>query len=444
MTKSDVHGDLSLSSKETAVWVKWLETILMTLLFIAAGLWLNPENPLFIGEAFPWPVLAALGAGLRYGFMMALVSSSLIFTAAGLMHRAGFLPGDPLPYTWGVGVLTTGLLAGEFRDYWDRRIEKLIAANQYRHVRLEEFTRNFYLLKVSHDRLEQQLAGNSNSLREALRRLYSEISHARGTGLNPETGALVMRLLVRYGQLQIAAIYPINDGVLAQEPVATVGSGQPLNPDDPLLVHALEQRTLVSVHTEYRDNRGDLDTQLLLALPLIDSEQHMVGIVTVEAMPFFSFQPKTLRLLAIMSGHMTDILLEHSQISGQVQSDWRHFLFQLARVTTDARDHQLPSTLVHFAFNSAASATHVHQMMQQTRRGLDVITQPPGAADTQIVVLLPLTDELGTAAYLQRLADAVQLQSGRYLESFARIQQLSLGDKIDPSEWLDRQQKEPA
>ena len=443
MTKSDVYGDLGLSSKETAVWVKWLETILLTLLFLAVGIWLNPENPLFIGETFPWPVLAALGAGLRYGFMMALVSSSLMFTGAALMYRAGVVPGEQLPYTWGVGILASSLVAGEFRDYWDRRIEKLVAANQYRHVRLEEFTRNFYLLKVSHDRLEQQLAGNSNSLREALRRLYSEISHARGTGLNAETGALIMRLLVRYGQLQVAAIYPIHAGELAKEPVATVGSSRPLDPNDPLLVHALEHRTLVSVHTEYRDNLGDLDTHLLLALPLIDSEQHMVGVVAVEAMPFFSFQPKTLRLLAIMTGHMTDMLLEHSQVSGQAQADWRHFLFQLARVNSDARDHNLPSTLVHFDFNSAASATHVHQMMQQMRRGLDVITQPPEAQDTQIVVLLPLTDELGAAAYLQRLADAVQQQSGRYLESFARIQQLPLGKKTSPTEWLERQQKEP-
>lgn len=442
MTKSDVYGDLGLSSKETTAWVKWLETIIITLLLLAAGFWLHPEDPLFIEETFPWPVLAPLVAGLRYGFIMALVSSSLIFTAAGLILRAGFLPDDQLPYIWGLGILSTGLLAGEFRDYWDRRIEKLVAANQYRHVRLEEFTRNFYLLKVSHDRLEQQLAGSSNSLREALRRLYSEISYARGTGLNEETGELMMRLLVRYGQLQVAAIYPIENGVLADEPVATVGSGQPLNANDPLLVHALEQRTLISVHTEYRDNRGDLDTQLLLALPLIDSGQTMIGIVAVEAMPFFSFQTKTLRLLAIMAGHMSDILLEHTQTSGQTQSDWRHFQFQLSRVTSDARDHNLPSTLVHFTFNDAASSIQLLQMMQQTRRGLDVIAQPPEAPNTQIVVLLPLTDELGTGAYLQRLSDAVQLQSGRYLESLARIQQLSLSQQTNPSEWLDRVQKE--
>lgn len=444
MTTPDVYRDPELATKEPTVWLKWFETIAITALFIAVGFWHHPNNPLFVGDIFPWPMLATLLAGLRYGFFMALVSSTLILATAGLLLRADLLPGDQLPYIWGVGVMTVGLLAGEFRDYWDRRIEKLVASNQYRHTRLEEFTRNFYLLKVSHDRLEQQLAGSSNSLREALRRLHSEISYTQGSGLNREAGDLLMRLLVRYGQLQIAAIYPVTEGRLGESPVAVTGNFHPVQADDPLLSHALQERTLVSVHTEYRDNRDDLETRLLLALPLIDSGNEMIGIVTVEAMPFFSFQPKTLRLLAIMAGHMADMVQEHIRIPEKSTSEWRHFSFQLARVTSDARDHKLPAALVHFTFTNAATAAQINNRMQQMRRGLDVIACPPNAPDTQLAILMPLSDELGCAAYLQRLTDDIRQQTGQNLETIARVRQQQVSGTTNITEWLERVQRESA
>lgn len=444
MTTPDVYRDPELATKEPTVWLKWFETIAITALFIAVGFWHHPNNPLFVGDIFPWPMLATLLAGLRYGFFMALVSSTLILATAGLLLRADLLPGDQLPYIWGVGVMTVGLLAGEFRDYWDRRIEKLVASNQYRHTRLEEFTRNFYLLKVSHDRLEQQLAGSSNSLREALRRLHSEIPYTQGSGLNREAGDLLMRLLVRYGQLQIAAIYPVTEGRLGESPVAVTGNFHPVQADDPLLSHALQERTLVSVHTEYRDNRDDLETRLLLALPLIDSGNEMIGIVTVEAMPFFSFQPKTLRLLAIMAGHMADMVQEHIRIPEKSTSEWRHFSFQLARVTSDARDHKLPAALVHFTFTNAATAAQINNRMQQMRRGLDVIACPPNAPDTQLAILMPLSDELGCAAYLQRLTDDIRQQTGQNLETIARVRQQQVSGTTNITEWLERVQRESA
>jgi len=444
MKTPDVSSDPALASKQSPIWLKWFETIAITALFIALGFWNRPEDPLFISDVFPWPALVTLLAGLRYGFFMALVSSTVILVTAGLLLRAELLPGDQLPYVWGLGVMAIGLLAGEFRDYWDRRIEKLVAANQYRHTRLEEFTRNFYLLKVSHDRLEQQLAGSSSSLREALRRLYSEISHAQGQGLNRETGELIMRLMVRYGQLQIAAIYAIEEDQLSDTPLTSIGNFQPIETDDPLLTHALQEQTLVSVHTEYRDNRDELKTKLLLALPLIDSTGVMIGMIAVEAMPFFSFQPKTLRLLAILAGHMADMIQEQTKIQEQSASEWRQFKFQLARVMSDAQHHELPGSLVHLSFKDATDATRVIERMQKMRRGLDVIACPPETSETQVAILMPLTDELGCAAYLQRLADDIRQQTGQSLEALTRIRQQPISGTTDITQWLERIRKESA
>ncbi|WVM92368.1 hypothetical protein ULG90_22765 [Halopseudomonas pachastrellae] len=55
-----------------------------------------------------------------------------------------------------------------FRDLWGRRLERLQTANEYRQYRLDEFTRAYHVLRSSHERLEQRVAGSDTSLRSTL------------------------------------------------------------------------------------------------------------------------------------------------------------------------------------------------------------------------------------------------------------------------------------
>lgn len=430
-------------STPAPAWLQWAETLAVTALFVGMGAWNRPEDPFYINGSFPWPVLAPLLMGLRYGFFYALVSALLLLGALGFGYQEGWIPSTEFPYVWAIGVLIFSLLAGEFRDYWGRRLEKLEASNRYRQVRLEEFTRNFYLLKVSHDRLEQQLAGSSSSLREALRRLYHEIAHARGQGLTPETGELMLQLLIRYGQLQIAAIYPVSNQTLGDNPVARIGAFDDIRGDDPLLQHALSEKKLVSVQNEYLQRMNDLNTDLLLALPLIDSRQTLLGMVVVKAMPFFNFQPKTLRLLAILAGHMADMIQEQLQVQDPGSAEWRQFRFQLLRASRDARQYGLPTALIRFTFTDIEKALLVAERMRQLRRGLDVITELPPSGQPGLAILLPLTDELGQAAYLQRLDDAVREYIGQSLSQLADIRTLMVSGEEELDTWLTGAQETP-
>lgn len=418
--------------------LKWLETLLLTGFFVVLGAWNRPDDPFYVSGGFPWPVLAPLLVGLRYGFFMALVSALLIIGGLGL-HLRGEAGGQPFPLVWAIGIMAVSLLAGEFRDYWQRQLEKLNASNLYRQVRLEEFTRNFYLLKVSHDRLEQQLAGSSSSLREALRRLYAEIAHTGPEGLSRENAGLMLQLLVRYGQLQIAAIYPMTNHRLDDAPIATVGAFRPVKTSDPLLVHALNERTLVSVQTEYRKHMDDLDTDLLAAIPLIDSEDRIIAMCLIEAMPFFNFQPKSLRLLAILAGHMADMVQEQQSTPAGTSQEWRHFHLQLARAGRDAEQFGLPAALVGLEFHDPRQATTITEHIRKIRRGLDVVVETGDPAVQQVVILMPLTDELGLAGYLQRLNDELRETLGESLHN-----QLSLPDSVlindrqQADDWLQR------
>lgn len=427
----------SFESTPAPTWLRWVETVVVTSLFVGVGAWNRPEDPFYLNGSFPWPVLAPLLMGLRYGFFFALVSSLILLGALGIGYRQGWVPVTGFPYVWAIGVLIFSLLAGEFRDYWERQIEKLEASNRYRQVRLEEFTRNFYLLKVSHDRLEQQLAGSSSSLREALRRLYQEIAHAQGDGLTAETAELMLQLLIRYGQLQIAAIYSITDTGLAEKPIARIGAFEDIRSDDPILLHAIGEKTLVSVQSEYLQNLNNLNTDLLMAIPLIDSRQTLLGVVAVKAMPFFNFQPRTLRLLAILAGHMADMIQEQLQTPGPGSEEWRQFYFQLLRACRDNRQYGLPASLIKLTFDSRQQLALVEERMRRLRRGLDVITELPSDDPIGLAILLPLTDELGQAAYLQRLDDAVREHTGQPLAQLAEVSTRMVDEVQETQAWLN-------
>ncbi len=415
---------------------RWFEMLLVTGLCLALGAWNRPEDPFYVSASFPWPVLAPLLVGLRYGFFMALVSALLIVAGLGTYLRLQD-SGDSFPYVWVIGVLAVSLLAGEFRDYWDRQREKLQASNRYHSQRLEEFTRNYYLLKVSHDRLEQQLAGSSSSLREALRRLYRDLAIVDGNDLEPARAQAMLQLLVRYGQLQIAAIFPVSQGRLGSEPLAVTGRFQQVSPQDPLLVHALEERTLVSIQTEYRQRKEALDTDLLAAIPLIDSEDRFHAICVVEAMPFFSFEPKALRFLAILAGHMADMVSEQALTPAYEPSPWRSLRRHLSRVGRDARDFNLPGAAVAIQLPDRQKARILSDQLHKIRRGLDVIAEQQEDAGNILVVLMPLTDELGCQGYLQRLDDELRQQLGVTLADWqAEVRTLQIDSSDQALAWL--------
>ena len=76
--------------------LKWLETLLITAFFLAFSVWHRPDDPFYLTGNFPWPVLAPLLVGLRYGFFMALISALIIIAALGFHLRLEITGGAPV------------------------------------------------------------------------------------------------------------------------------------------------------------------------------------------------------------------------------------------------------------------------------------------------------------------------------------------------------------
>ncbi|WP_439862370.1 PelD GGDEF domain-containing protein [Pseudomonas sp. MBLB4136] len=409
------HKDFTLAPRASSR-VSWLETLLLSALAIGLGFWLSPEDPLMVEAAFPWVIMAPLLLGMRYGFMNGLASAAMLVLALFLCRAYGEALYQDMPASFIVGVLISGMLVGEFRDIWERRLERLDLANDYRQLRLDEFTRAHYILRISHDRLEQRVAGTDQSLRSSLLGLRSQLrALPRGDDALVALAGSILSLLAMYGSFRVAGLYRVGArGRIDAEALSSIGEVSALRHDDLLVRLCLKRGELVSVREALLERGEHRQHSLYQAcIPLVDTEGRVLAILAVEQMPFFAFNERTLSLLMILAGHIADLLLSDPLALQLPDSDAQAFSQNLKRSLIDAEQHSLEAYLYAFELEPAAHHDELLRLIEGSQRGLDLqlkLTNQRG--NTCVLVLLPLTSAEGAEGYLLRLNSLLRERFG--------------------------------
>lgn len=409
------YMDYSLAPRANG-WNSWLETLLVTALVIAAGLWLVPEDPLQVHGEFPWSVLAPVLIGVRYGFVRGLLSASLLVATFFVLRQDGLPAYASVAPGFIVGVLVCGMLVGEVRDLWERRLQRLQMANDYRQYRLDEFTRAHQILRVSHDGLEQRLAVSDQSLRSALQglneRLRSQPDANDNLALLAEP---ILALLGQHGSLRVAGLYRV--AVSTRQPaqltlLAATGAMDELDGNDLLVNLCLERRELVSVLQEVIEAGEQSSVSSLQAcIPLVDTGGQVLAILAVRQMPFFVFHERTLSVLLLLAGHIADLLTHDADVLQLRCDEARHFSRQLKRSLVDIEQHGLPACL--YVFEIKRPNDELNRLLERSQRGLDLHLPLRNARQHEcLLVLLPLTSAEGGQGYLTRLERLIQAQFG--------------------------------
>lgn len=387
---------VDVNTSESA-WGGWLETLLLTIIVIAASFLTSRHDPFRLGEGFPWPVLAPLLAGLRYGFAYSFASALLILAVLGVAINQEWQASPGFPLSWSIGVLLIAMVAGEFRDMWGRRLHRLEGAYQYRAERLEEFTRSYQLLRLSHDRLEQTVANSGLSLREGIMHLQSRMDSI--DGLTDASLQRLIEFLAEYCSFTQARIVGIRGDKLDPGQVqAFIGDRFPVDETDPVIGSALESGELAAVNL-VKEHALDQNA-LLAAIPLADSTGEIHALLLIRSMPFFAFHESNLKLLAVLVAHGVDHLR-----FGTARSSAGRFMASFERVHQDFQRFGLDATLVRLS-GEAAEVVRCHDALRSSVRAIDLTCLAREADRSVIWILLPLTDAASARAWMQR-ADAI-------------------------------------
>lgn len=392
-----------------------LETLLFCVVTLGVRYWFNPNNPFGVEEPFPWLWIPPALLAMRYGTAIGVVS--VIFMVLGwfVFAQLGIgvqQTGEEFPKVYFMGGLLLILVCGQFSDMWNAHIHRLRIINGYLDERLGTLTKNHYLLRLSHDRLEQDLLGKPMTLRETLIRLRDLTSSA-------EPGVLagaqeLIQLLGQSFQLEVAAIYRADaSGQLLPKEEATLGHPSALSLEDPLLRYALESQAMAHIQTSNISAETRDGSIYLVCAPLLTSGGQMVGMMVIEKLPFFALNDNALQQIAVFTGFYADgvvigeVIRPVLQIVPNCPLDLALDMVRLHRIRE--RDG-VESTLVALVFAKDGRAMDMFEQVRHLNRGADITWHIATERHNALFTLLTLGNSLATEGYLLRIESALKRQ----------------------------------
>jgi hypothetical protein len=423
---------INTEPRRTGFPVAELETLAILVIVPAIGFGLRPDDPLFVRSGFPWLIFASLLPALRYGFATGFFSALVLNGYLGAAAHWRILGVERFPLEIGMAVLLSAMLAGEFIDSWTKRNQQQRIVNSYQHMRLEEFTRSYHLLKVSHDRMEHRLAAGTVSLREALMGLRRRLMMTGGSeALNLESGGFILQLFADYVAIRVAAIYRVDtQGRLLFDPLAALGRPRH-GPQHEMVRQALREGCLVSVRDVLERQSAGREGPLV-AVPINDVNGCIHAMVVIEDMLFLSMQEENLRLLAVIGGHIGD-MLALAAVEG-ADADNAHFMRETRRAILNRRQHDLPAMLVRMELPAGEPGREVEVLLRRQRRGLDCILSRGGDERRELLLLMPLTGPVEYEGYRKRLDEILREQFGHSSEELSlqiKSHAVQAADKVE-------------
>lgn len=380
-------------------WWEWLEAVLFTLGALALGWWVNPANPYFSHAAFPWPVLVTVLLALRYGIGAGLVSAALMVGVyAGGQGRL-FPPIDESKMFF-LGLLLLTLLCGEFSGAWRTRLRRRDELGHFIDERLEQITRRFYLLRLSHERLEQSLLSRPVSLRDGLIKLRA-LADQRGEEALPGAVAF-MELAAQYCQVEQGALYLARGEVLEGEPCAWQGEKSALDPGDSLIRQALSSGQLCHLQMSHMREGG---SRYLIAAPIRPANQPLLGMLLVERLPFVALHSETVQILAVLCGYYGDLVNDVKSLQGAELAPGcpGEFTAELLRLHRLNRDVGMSSILVALRFGPHPRREELFRQIARQRRTLDMQWEIRNCEPHVLVTLMPLAGGAAVEGYTDRI-----------------------------------------
>lgn len=433
---SRLLGHLARPGAITAPWAVAGETLLLSLLPIALGQWFSPLDPLWLHGGFPWLWLPPVLLALRYGPLPGLASGALLLLVWLALHQSGRQAGD-FPEASFLGGLILVMLSGEFSSVWMTRNRRAEAMQHYLDQRLEFLTHQYYLLRLSHDRLEQDLLTRPMAMRDALAALASPPAESDTPALSGADALL--RLLAQYCQIESACLLALRDGKPDPLPVASIGQSSDADLADPLLRHCLENNALS--HVAAAQPAGQTAPRYLVAAPITTHDRQQIGLLLVERMPFFALNEETLQTLNLLLSYYADGLVRE-RLAAALQAEIPHcpddFAFELQRLTRLQEESGVNSILVALDFPADAEFADLQRQMARQKRGLDVLWDFAHGQRRVLATLMPLGGEAAAEGYLARIESWILQQTGQGLADNGIVAHLQAVDASPASRQLRR------
>ncbi|MBM7332832.1 PelD GGDEF domain-containing protein [Alloalcanivorax marinus] len=393
-----------LLSPERVSALAWLEAPLLVVAAVTVGFAVRPEDPLIFTGGIRWSIVVVLVVALRYG---SLIGSVGMLTLVGLWFvckAIGLYPDMAFPELTFLGGYIIILITGEFADMWRVRLMRAESQAGYALERLQNLTQRHVLLRLSHDRLEENLLAKPYTVRDALLRLRDVMMDDSHSEALPG-GEELLNLLAEYCQLQRGGLYRVKGDHVDPEPVALLGINRPLQVDDRLLRHAIDQRALA--HVQMSDTSEDYQGFYWVCAPVMNSGEELIGVVVVERMPFLSIHYENLQLFGLLLNFYADVV-QHGPVVDELCKRWTGmppvFGREFEALRRLAKGRKVDTTVLLLIPDASDQARQIVASLNRDRRTMDGYWWVDW--DNYVLMLImPMTGRYSFESYLRRIED---------------------------------------
>ena len=213
-----------------------------------------------------------------------------------------------------IQVLTGGLLlvilTGGIAERWNKQTQEQAQQLKDCHQSTNQSEQALQLLHISYSQLEEEMVTTTQSLAGSLRLLETTLEQPRSRKERLLLAVEKMRsILQQYDWLETAAFYHVNmKGEL--NPVSLGRIGIILNNlhKDPLIAKVIKSKQSIRLNRKSATSSEFANSQLQAAIPMIDHNGHLWGVLAVQRMTSSAFIQQNLNLLALLCGYVANLL----------------------------------------------------------------------------------------------------------------------------------------
>lgn len=391
-----------------------LESCGITVFWLCLTYIIRPEDPLFLKGPIPWLVLAPVFSSLLYGYVNGLLSLFILGIYIVYQQQTHTLDGFVLrEYTLGLICLT--LLSGIFSSYWLARIRHVEYLNRYVREHLDSLSNDYYLLQISHERIEHAYISKPFSFREAYAQLKQEIIN-NDFAINNYIATYLLNICAQYCTLNraIFCFFDPKDNVVRT--IAALGEVFPVNLQDPLIRNALEQN--ITSYYAVNTLESDEASEYLVMLPFLNTERQMIGFVLVKDMPFWALTLDNLEGLTVLVSAFAlkySTLKEVEELLGLFPNCEPEFLREFQTLVYLKKYHKVESFLTAIMIPDCAAQEKIIYSLEQIKRSMDYTWIVSVNRAKLFITLMPLTTLSGVQGYRKRIADWLKSNFGEVL-----------------------------
>ncbi len=401
----------------------YFETFIIFALFFSISYLINPHDICMLNSKASVLMILLTIVTLFHGFENGFLSLGIISAFMWFFYPI-------FPYLDFLVLLMMTLIFSEFHYFWTTKIKAAQIQSAYNTVKLDELSKAFYSLKISHDQLEKNYVIKPMSIRNSIEKIIalnknssSETDIDANNKLYYEN--FLTMLAKSFSVVSARVLYIKQDSqekeLTHKNTLVSKNSNSKTYTTEELLADTLVDKSLTKKQPIYvSDDLGTPSQQgqvsnFIAVIPSVIDEK-VISLLIIDEMPFMSFNKENLTSIAILLEYFSLEILEKNRLELHdeipIVSD-KKFRYEYSRMQYLYQKFNVDSILLVLRINNELQTLRVYEKIRKMLRSLDLVTLVEYEGLYYVTLFFPLHDKSAALGYLNRLNNSLDEEKDR-------------------------------